>query len=260
MYNWLEKWQGSQPPRWQRERIDALLREIEGLGRGDEQKFLTIRDREVEACYEQKISDSSLKNNFTYIRKAITIHFEGRLTDQNSYIHPTRKIREHISLLTIDIPQEIKDKNHRLHQEALDYKHTNVAYLEDPDAIVAKGRELLIGAIAAHEKGEFSQFRDLGASIALLAGLRPIEVLKTAILEPKSKYTVIMAGGQAKTRGEDRVYEMPTLIEADLVLKGYKILREIFDASQLDEAQMKSWINGVRDKVIEEFSEDFITF
>lgn len=255
MSNWWENWKGNQPPSWQQPRIEALLLELEPLGFQDSDKFIAIRDREIQACYDNGVSDVSIKNNFTHIRKAIALYFQGKLTDNNSYLHPTRKIREHISLLTLDIPQDIKDQNHRLHQQALDCKHTNVAYLDDPDAIVAKGRELLEKAIASYEQGEFCNFRDLGAALALLAGLRPIEVLKTAILEPKSKYIIIMAGGQAKTRGENRVYDMPTLIEADRVLQGYQILRDIFDATHLNEAQMKRWINGVRDKVIEEFSD-----
>jgi hypothetical protein len=75
MYSWLEKWQGNKPPTWQRERIDALLSELDPLGRGDEEKFLAIRDREVQACYDHEVSDSSIKNNFTHIRKAIAIFY-----------------------------------------------------------------------------------------------------------------------------------------------------------------------------------------
>ncbi|MFP5273691.1 protelomerase family protein [Coleofasciculus sp.] len=82
-----------------------------------------------------------------------------------------------------------------------------------------------------------------------------MEALRDAVLEPKSKFTVIMVQGQAKTRGEERVYEMPTLIEADKVLEGYSILREIFDASDLNDNEIQSYKNGVRDHVIANFKD-----
>ncbi|MGH2415803.1 MAG: hypothetical protein ACRDEA_19360, partial [Microcystaceae cyanobacterium] len=101
-YEWLspQKWtKGKEPPGWQKPRIESLLNELEKLSREDEPKFEQICQREVEACYAHEVSNSSLKNNISFIRKAIAIHFQSKLNEENSYIHPTRHEREHISLL-----------------------------------------------------------------------------------------------------------------------------------------------------------------
>ncbi|MFP5275269.1 protelomerase family protein [Coleofasciculus sp.] len=259
-FYWLDQnlWgKGRQPAQWEAQLIDEALHSIEGLTRSDYDQLLQLRSRLTEQ-YLQHVGESSLKNCFSRLHKAIKIHFSpssGRLTQANSVSHPTKHEPVHIALLLVDTPQEIKDKNNALHGEALEYKHSNVAYIDNPDAIIAKGRELLELAITSHRKGDFCNYRDLGASLCLLAGLRPVEALRDAVLEPKSKFTVIMVQGQAKTRGEERVYEMPTLIEADKVLEGYSILRSIFDASDLNDNEIQSYKNGVRDHVIMHFKD-----
>lgn len=259
-FYWLDQnlWgKGRQPAQWEAQLIDEALHSLEGLTRSNEDQLLQLRSR-LTAQFLECVSPTSLKNCFSRLHKAIKIHFSpesGRLTQANSVSHPTKHEPVHIALLLVDTPQEIKDKNNALHGEALEYKHSNVAYIDNPDAIISKGRELLNKAITSHRQGDFCNYRDLGASLCLLAGLRPIEALRDAVLEPKSKFTVIMAQGQAKTRGEKRTYEMPTLIEASKVLEGYSILREIFDASDLNDNEIQSYKNGVRDHVIMHFKD-----
>jgi len=259
-FYWLDQnlWgKGRQPAQWEAKLIDEALHSLEGLTRSNEDQLLQLRSSLTEQ-FLQHVRESSLKNCFSRLHKAIKIHFSpesGRLTQANSVSHPTKNEPVHIALLLVDTPQEIKDKNNALHGEALEYKHSNVAYIDNPDAIIDKGRELLELAITSHRQGDFCNYRDLGASLCLLAGLRPVEALRDAVLEPKSKFTVVMVQGQAKTRGEERTYEMPTLIEADKVLEGYSILREIFDASDLNDNEIQSYKNGVRDHVIMHFKD-----
>jgi hypothetical protein len=259
-FYWLDQnlWgKGRQPAQWEAQLIDEALHSMEGLTRSNEDQLLQLRSRLTQQFLEC-VSPTSLKNCFSRLHKAIKIHFSpesGRLTQANSVSHPTKHEPVHIALLLVDTPQEIKDQNNALHGEALEYKHSNVAYIDNPQAIIDKGRELLNKAITSHRQGDFCNYRDLGASLCLLAGLRPVEALRDAVLEPKSKFTVIMAQGQAKTRGEERTYEMPTLIEADKILEGYSILREIFDASDLNDNEIQSYKNGVRDHVIMHFKD-----
>ncbi|MGH2415664.1 MAG: protelomerase family protein, partial [Microcystaceae cyanobacterium] len=95
----------------------------------------------------------------------------------------------------------------------------------------------------------------LSVSLALLAGLRAGEILRDAVLEPKSDYSVMLVEGQAKTRGQARVYEMPTLLEAEKIEKGYQILRETFDATELNDKELEPYKNKMRFHVSQHFAE-----
>ncbi|MFP5273692.1 hypothetical protein [Coleofasciculus sp.] len=176
-FYWLDQnlWgKGRQPAQWEAQLIDEALHSMEGLTRSNEDQLLQLRDRLTQQ-FLQHVGESSLKNCFSRLHKAIKIHFSpssGRLTQANSVSHPTKNEPVHIALLLVDTPQEIKDQNNALHGEALEYKHSNVAYIDNPDAIISKGRELLESAITSHRQGDFCNYRDLGASLCLLAGLQ----------------------------------------------------------------------------------------
>ncbi|MEL4898140.1 protelomerase family protein, partial [Crocosphaera sp. Alani8] len=164
-------------------------------------------------------------------------------------------IREHFACTLIDTPNDIKAMNLGLQREALDWKQHNVVTLEEPELIVNRGRELLESAIASYENKGFASYADIGVALALLVGLRPGEILRDAVLEPSSPYTVILSQGQAKTRGKNRAYEMPTLIEADTVLKGYNILRNIFEADEKNDLELEVYKNNLRLQVEVNFRE-----
>ena len=244
---------------WEARLIDEALHFLEAIpdARNHEDQLIGLRDRLTEQFLSQ-VASTSVKNSFTRLHKAIRIHFSpasGRLTPANSYYHPTQKTREHIAILMVDTPIEIKDQNKEFYQEALEFALHHVAYLDQPFEIVLRGRTLLEGALDANSRGEFCNYLDLAAAIALLAGLRPVEVLRDAILESKTPYTVVMASGQAKTRGDQRVYEMPTLIEASLILEGLRVLRTIFDATDLNDNELQKFKNNLLDHVVANFSD-----
>ncbi|MGK7941769.1 MAG: protelomerase family protein, partial [Crocosphaera sp.] len=181
--------------------------------------------------------------------KAVRIHFQDKLTPFNSINHPTKGEKEHFACTLIDTPDDIKALNLGLQREALDWKQHNVVTISEPDLIVNRGRELLESAIATYEKEGYASYADIGAALALLVGLRPGEILRDAVLEASSPYTVILSQGQAKTRGKKRAYEMPTLIEADTVLKGYNVLRNTFKADKLNDLELESYKNNLRRQV-----------
>ncbi len=259
-YYWLEesKWgKGKPPARWEAEIINEVLVKIEGLSKNDSEA-ITQLNQEISQRFLEKVSRQSVKNSYSRLHKAIRIHFteeNARLTENNSIYHPTKGIREHFGCTLIDTPDEIKAENMGLQRLALDWKQHSVATLEDPELIVNRGRELIEKGIKAHENQEFPSYLDLSVGIALLAGLRVGEILRDARLEPCSPYTIMLTEGQAKTRGKARAYEMPTLIEAETVLKGYLYLRETFKADQLTDKELEPYKNKVRFHVELHFGE-----
>jgi len=120
--------------------------------------------------------------------------------------------------------------------------------ITDPDALVRKAEELLKGR-------EWSQ---LALGITLATGRRLTEVLKTAKFSPKTVYTLWFEG-QLKTK--DRVlppYEIPTLVEARLVLDAVKRLRENLDCSQLSNDEVSSQYGPVVRKLADQQLGDWI--
>ena len=96
--------------------------------------------------------------------------------------------------------------------------------LKDPDAIVNKAVVLLSS----------EHWYDLVVGLGVLTGRRPGEVLKTAIFEPKTMYSV-MFSGQLKRRGDPLPpYEIPTLCQASDALDALARLRAMLDTSSMD--------------------------
>lgn len=253
--HWLFEWGRGKPPSgWVIDIIDDTLSRLEGMTKEDENAIAEL-NKELTEKFLKKVKPTSVKNYYTYLHKAVRIHFRDKLTAKNSINHPTKGKREHFACTLIDTPDDIKALNLGLQREALDWKQHNVATIEEPDLIVNRGRELLESAIASYEKEGYASYADIGASLALLVGLRPGEILRDAVIEPSSPYTVILGQGQAKTRGKKRVYEMPTLIEADTVLEGYNILRNTFKADKLNDLELESYKNNLRFQVEVNFRE-----
>ena len=253
--HWLKEWgQGKPPSKWVIDIIDDTLSRLERMSKEDVRAIAEL-NKEITEKFLKKVKPTSVKNYYTYLHKAVRIHFKGKLTPFNSIKHPTKGISEHFACTLIDTPNDIKALNLGLQREALDFKQHNVVTIEEPELIVNRGRELLESAIASYEKKGFASYADLGAALALLVGLRPGEILRDAVLEASSPYTVILSQGQAKTRGKKRAYEMPTLIEADTVLKGYNILRNTFKADLLNDLELESYKNNIRFQVEVNFRE-----
>ncbi|MDG2989537.1 telomere resolvase [Candidatus Synechococcus calcipolaris G9] len=260
--DWLETWgQTRKPPPWAVKLINEALVELEGLTRADDGKMLALRDRLTDAML-QRVSPSSVKNYFTMLHRAIRFHFSpesGRLNPENSYQRSDQRL-DPIACLLVDVPIEIKRKNRADQDAALEKILNNPSpdlVLTDPDGIVQRGREILEGAIAAYGDPDQSCFYlDIAASLSLVTGLRPVEVLRDAVLESgHSQYTVRLVAGQAKTRGNERIYEMPTLVEGRVVLKGFQILRTLHDFSDYSTDNMiQTEQNKLRDRVVDLFT------
>jgi hypothetical protein len=98
--------------------------------------------------------------------------------------------------------------------------------IEDPDAIVARAVELIVGQ---HDWAE------IAAGLAVLTGRRVAEILSTAQFEKKSQWSVMFTGA-LKRRGEVGLrFEIPTLTTADRVIGAMERLRaELPEAVGMD--------------------------
>src|SRR6202158_4756382 len=84
---------------------------------------------------------------------------------------------------------------------ALENRLEHQQLLQDPDALVAKGVELLTS----------EQWADIAVGLAVCTGRRPGEILKTAVFERKSAYSVIFTGQLKRRESDIPPYEIPTL-------------------------------------------------
>ena len=138
--HWLKEWgKGKPPSKWVIEIIDDTLSRLEGMTKEDCREIAVLNE-ELTQKFLKKVKPTSVKNYYTYLHKAVRIHFKDKLTSKNSIYHPTKGISEHFACTLIDTPDDIKAMNLGLQREALDWKQHNVATLEDPELIVNRGR------------------------------------------------------------------------------------------------------------------------
>jgi len=92
----------------------------------------------------------------------------------------------------------------------------NTKFISSPEIIVSRAIELISSF----------DWASIAAGLAVLTGRRSSEVIKTAKFEYKTKYSVIFSGSlKRKNEPIDVVFEIPTLCEAQLIIKAIANLR-----------------------------------
>jgi len=92
----------------------------------------------------------------------------------------------------------------------------NTKFISSPEIIVSRAIELISSF----------DWASIAAGLAVLTGRRSSEVLKTAKFEYKTKFSVIFSGSlKRKSEPIDVVFEIPTLCEAELIIKAIANLR-----------------------------------
>jgi hypothetical protein len=124
--------------------------------------------------------------------------------------------------LTTEEYAEINDRK----QGRVAERNEATQQIEDPDAIVSRAVELIVGQ---HDWAE------IAAGLAVLTGRRVAEILSTAQFEKKSQWSVTFTGA-LKRRGEVGLrFEIPTLTTADRVIGAMERLRaELPEAVGMD--------------------------
>ena len=119
----------------------------------------------------------------------------------------------------IQINQSIDDQvaNRNEHQTLLDPKAVN--------ALVTRAVKLLASR----------EWADIAAGLAVLTGRRSAEILATAQFEYKTPYSVTFTGA-LKRKGETQQlsFEIPTLAQAEYIIKALDKLRQIVDTEGMN--------------------------
>src|SRR5215472_1415310 len=145
------------------------------------------------------------------------------LREDNRWFNPRDGVYEHLALKYLNFTRDQWNDLRADTDERFERRLAEQQQIANPDALVRKAEELL--------KGQY--WYQLVLGITLATGRRLTEVLKTAKFAPKTTYTLWFEG-QLKTK--DQVlppYEIPTLVQASLVLDAFRRLREMLDCSQM---------------------------
>ena len=183
---------------------------------------LNNSERDLEKA---KLFDAFIKDKF--IERGLTepAQQKNRITDIRNAIkvfdphHPTLDVVALSSDEWIAINQKAASNTH----------HRSTQFLDDPNAIAQTALDLL-GS---------DTWSDLAAGLAVVTGRRVSEVLQTASFELVSQYSVLFVGA-AKRRQESipLEFEIPTLVEATIVIDAISRLRQLLDTQGLTNRQI----------------------
>ncbi|WP_172632428.1 protelomerase family protein [Dictyobacter arantiisoli] len=210
--------------RWLAERIDLLLGLLAPLGHGQEEEMARICAQEIAAWRARPsiTKESTLRNPMTDTRNAIRERLE--VTAANRWLNPQTQQYEHLALQYMNFTEEEWIRVMGDTQERFQRRLEEQQLLEQPDVLVQQAEALLHG----------EPWYELALGLAIATGRRSTEILKTAKLYPKTPSTILFEGQLKKRDLLMKPYEIPTLVEADLVLSAWRRLRALVDCSTLE--------------------------
>jgi hypothetical protein len=202
--------------RWVAEEMQTFLPKIQSL---KSEKEVREACEEVVAAWRQRYPNgNSLRNPITQARKALRTL---PLTKKLSYLTEKGE-QEHVALKYFNLSEAEWIALNAQSEASLDERMTNQRFLQDPDALVARARQLLTS----------TAWPEVAVGITVCTGRRLGEVLKTAAFERKTAYSVLFEG-QLKKEGAVS-FEIPTLVEADLVIAAWRWLRAHHNCEQIE--------------------------
>ena len=145
---------------------------------------------------------------------------------------------DHIALVTMNFTlEQWTTMNHSIAARAAAQNEAQVILSpETVNAIVTRATTLL----------QSRQWSDIAAALAVLTGRRSTEVLKTAQFSPSTSYSVIFTGA-LKRKGEEvpLTFEIPTLCQAEYILKATRQLRRILPTANKTIEQINQYSSAV---------------
>jgi hypothetical protein len=214
---------------WLAERLQVLLPRLAVLGRDQEAEIQRLCEEEI-ASWRSRPTMKSLRSlNTPMIDARNAIKEQLAVTQDNSWINPRTGEREHLARRYLNFSEQEWAAMHALTEQGRELRLEGQQLLDDPDAIVARGAQLL----------ESQRWEDVAVGLAVITGRRLTEILKTAVFHPMSPYTVQFEG-QLKQKAELLApYEIPTLVEADLVIEAAGRLRTLLPCRDLENTEVE---------------------
>lgn len=204
---------------------------------------LTSSDRDIETA---KLLDASIKQQFIERGLSNLSQQKNRITDVRNAIkvfdpqHPT-----------LDIVGLSKEEWIEVNTYAVSNTHNReTQFLQNPKAIAKQARRLL----------QSDRWSEIAAGLAVVTGRRVSEILKTAQFDLVSPYSVMFTGA-AKRRNESipLTFEIPTLVEASLVIDAISRLRGQLDTESLTNRQINDKYEQTVARVCDRFFQDLVS-
>ena len=102
------------------------------------------------------------------------------------------------------------------------------AFIEHPDRLVKQAAMLL----------RSERWEEVVVGLALTTGRCLPEVLKTGVVVPKKRYSLLYSAYQEEVDAVLGPFELPTLVEAEQVLAAWRRVRTLLDCSSLSASEM----------------------
>ncbi len=243
---------------WLAERLQEVLPQLEVLGVAQEGEIQRICEEEIAAWRARPTMKAlrSLNTPMIDTRNAIRTL---SITQENSWINPRTREREHAALRFMNFSDEEWAAMKALTEEGRQQRLEGQQLLDHPEAIVERAATLLVSprweditvGLAVTTGRRLTEllktatllvsprWEDITVGLAVTTGRRLTELLKTATFHPMRPWTVHFSG-QLKQKAERLApYEIPTLVEASLVLEAWQRLRSLLDCTVMDNGEVE---------------------
>ncbi len=212
---------------WLEERLSVLLPALSTLGTAQEAEIARLCEEEIAAWRARPTMKkaSALRPVMTAARNAIK---QLPLTQENRYKDAKSGQWQHIALKYMNFTDEEWAAMNAISDEKFQERLENQQVIDHPQEVVARAEKLL----------HSDRWDDLVTGLAIVTGRRLTEILKTGRFFPRSMYTVIFDGQLKRKDIALEPYEIPTLVNAELVLAAWRRLRSLEDTTGLDNGQV----------------------
>jgi len=207
---------------WLMERVDELLPRLEVLDQRQEEEIQRLCEAEIAAWRARPTMRSLRSLNTPMIDARNAIRERLAVNEANGWINPRTQEREHLALRYLNFSPEEWAAMRALTEEGRQERLEGQQLLDAPLAVIEKGRHLLVS----------TRWEDIAVGLAVTTGRRLTEILKTARFHPMSDWTVEFEG-QLKQKAEMMpAYEIPTLVEAEVVIGAWQRLRGLLSCQE----------------------------
>ena len=198
---------------WLKQLLDEFLPQLIPLTN-------SARDRSKAKLFDALIKDKFVERGLTSPSQQ-----KNRITDVRNAIKVFDPQHPVLSVVGLSSDEWIAINS----QAASHTHHRSTQFLDNPNAIAQTALDLL----------QSHTWSDIAAGLTVVTGRRISEVLQTASFQLVSQYSVLFVGA-AKRRHESvpLEFEIPTLVEAPLVLDAISRLRSLLDTQELTNRQI----------------------